>query len=83
MHIYLINLYFNLGLAGCAFIVAYGLYRYKNRGKLSASNYLMQLRVTAQGAVIGCLTLGVMKSLYDKFIKKDTPDSSWIFINSF
>lgn len=68
-------LHFNLGLAGCAFVVAYGLYRYKNRGKLSASNYLMQLRVTAQGAVIGCLTLGIMKSLYDRLTKKDTKDS--------
>lgn len=68
-------LHFNLGLAGCAFVAVYGLYRYKNRGNLSASNYLMQLRVTAQGTVIACLTLGIMKSLYDRLSKKDTPDS--------
>lgn len=35
----------------------------------------MQLRVAAQGTVIACLTLGIMKSLYDKLTKKDTSDS--------
>ncbi|GIX96403.1 HIG1 domain-containing protein [Caerostris darwini] len=55
------------GLSGFFFIAAVGIYKFKNRGKLSASNYLMQLRVTAQGAVIACLTGGVLKSLYDRY----------------
>ncbi|XP_015917879.1 HIG1 domain family member 1C [Parasteatoda tepidariorum] len=58
------------GLSGFFVIAAYGIYSFRNRGKLSASNYLMQLRVTAQGAVIGCLTIGVMKSIYDHLTKK-------------
>lgn len=65
-----------VGLTGCAIIAAYGIYKYKNRGNLSVSNYFMQLRVAAQGAVIGCLTLGVCKSLYDHFKDKGSDDST-------
>ncbi|GFT43700.1 HIG1 domain-containing protein [Nephila pilipes] len=57
------------GLSSFFIIAAYGIYKFKNRGNLSASNYLMQLRVTAQGAVITCLTVGVVKSLYDRYNK--------------
>ncbi|KAF8783338.1 HIG1 domain family member 1C-like [Argiope bruennichi] len=58
------------GLSSFFIIAGYGIYKFRNRGKLSASNYLMQLRVTAQGAVITCLTVGVLKSLYDRFNRK-------------
>ncbi|XP_035234019.1 HIG1 domain family member 1C-like isoform X2 [Stegodyphus dumicola] len=59
-----------IGLTGCFFVATYGIYKFRHRGKLSASNYLMQLRVMAQGTVIGCLTLGIMKSIYDKVASK-------------
>ncbi|XP_054716350.1 HIG1 domain family member 1A, mitochondrial-like [Uloborus diversus] len=59
-----------VGLGGCLLVAIVGAYRYKHRGKLSTSNYLMQLRVTAQGTAIGCLTIGVLKSIYDQLQKK-------------
>ncbi|GFR19488.1 HIG1 domain-containing protein [Trichonephila clavata] len=59
------------GLSSFFIIAAVGIYKFRNRGKLSASNYFMQLRVTAQGAVITCLTVGVLKSLYDRYNKDD------------
>ncbi|KAG8186170.1 hypothetical protein JTE90_011994 [Oedothorax gibbosus] len=58
------------GLSSFFVIAGYGIYKFRDR-KLSASNYLMQLRVTAQGAVIGCLTLGILKSLYDRYKRSD------------
>ncbi|KFM62148.1 hypothetical protein X975_06173, partial [Stegodyphus mimosarum] len=59
-----------IGLTGCFLVATYGIYKFRQRGKLSASNYLMQLRVMAQGTVIGCLTLGIVKSIYDKVASK-------------
>ena len=45
------------GLAGCVGAVAYGIAKYKNRGTMSTSVYLMKFRVVAQS--MGVLTLGV------------------------
>lgn len=59
------------GLSGCTLACIYGAYRFKRRGHLSISNYLMQLRVAAQGTVITCLTLGVVYSLFQRFTKKE------------
>uniref|UniRef100_A0A2I9LP35 HIG1 domain family protein n=1 Tax=Centruroides hentzi TaxID=88313 RepID=A0A2I9LP35_9SCOR len=55
-----------IGLAGCTLACLYGIYNYRRRGKMTTSIYLMQLRVTAQGTVVACLTLGALYSIYQK-----------------
>lgn len=45
-------------MAGFAAIVAYGLYKLKNRGNTKMSIHLIHMRVAAQGFVVGALTLG-------------------------
>jgi len=50
----------------------YGAYKYKHRGNMSTSVFLMQLRVGAQGTVVACLTAGIAYALYkDYFMKPD------------
>ncbi|KAL3275387.1 hypothetical protein HHI36_020151 [Cryptolaemus montrouzieri] len=52
--------------------VAYGAYMFKNKGKMSTSVYLMHLRVGAQGAAVGALTLGLVYTMFKQhFLKKD------------
>ena len=41
---------------------------YKNRGQMSTSVYLMQLRVTAQSAVVIALLGGVTYSLITQYV---------------
>ncbi|MBZ3884394.1 HIG1 domain family member 1A, mitochondrial [Sciurus carolinensis] len=53
-----------VGMAGFAAIVAYGLYKLKNRGNTKMSIHLIHMRVAAQGFVVGAMTL-----VYD-FIKE-------------
>lgn len=62
------------GMAGFFGMVAYGAYNYKNRGKMTTSIYLMQLRVAAQGTVVGALCLGLIYSMANRyyFNKKDS-----------
>ena len=38
---------------------AYGAYKFQHRGKMSTSVFLMQLRVAAQGTVVGSLAIGL------------------------
>ncbi|CAO2633117.1 HIG1 domain family member 1A, mitochondrial [Lemmus lemmus] len=45
-------------MAGFAAIVAYGLYKLKNRGNTKMSIHLIHMRVAAQGFVVGAMTLG-------------------------
>lgn len=65
-------------MAGFFGVAALGLYNYKNRGKVSTSVYLMQLRVAAQGTVVGAMCLGLIYSMANKyyFNKKPNTDSS-------
>lgn len=53
--------------------VGYGVYAFKNKGKMSTSVYLMHLRVGAQGAAVGSLTLGLLYTMINQHIlhKKD------------
>lgn len=53
--------------------VGYGAYAYKNKGKMSTSVYLMHLRVGAQGAAVGCLSLGLLYTMINQHMlhKKD------------
>ncbi|KAH9368934.1 hypothetical protein HPB48_007072 [Haemaphysalis longicornis] len=55
-------------LSGCVFACAYGAYLFRRRGTTNPSLFLMQLRVTAQGTVIGCLMLGVSYSLVQRLM---------------
>lgn len=49
-----------LGIAGCLIACGIGAYRYKHRGAMSTSVFLMQLRVAAQGTVVATLTGGLI-----------------------
>ncbi|XP_031635883.1 HIG1 domain family member 1A, mitochondrial-like [Contarinia nasturtii] len=61
-----------IGIAGFLGVAALGAYNYKNRGKVTTSVYLMQLRVAAQGTVVGALCLGLIYSMTNRYLlKKD------------
>ncbi|XP_055533653.1 HIG1 domain family member 1A, mitochondrial-like isoform X2 [Wyeomyia smithii] len=62
-----------IGLAGLAAVCGIGIYKYKTRGSMSTSVFLMQLRVAAQGTVVGALTLGLAYTMANEYLfkKKD------------
>lgn len=60
-----------IGLAGMVAACVYGYRNFKKRGAMSTSVYLMQLRVAAQGTVVGALTLGLAYSLVKEHILKE------------
>ncbi|XP_030373784.1 HIG1 domain family member 1C [Scaptodrosophila lebanonensis] len=65
-----------IGIAGFVAAGLIGAYKYKHRGTMSTSVFLMQLRVAAQSAVVGTLTLGLAYTMakeyiFDKQPKKD------------
>ncbi|KAG5900666.1 hypothetical protein JTB14_005933 [Gonioctena quinquepunctata] len=62
--------FFPIAIGLCLGIVGYGAYAYKNRGKMSTSVYLMHLRVGAQGAAVGSLTLGLLYSMINKHMSQ-------------
>ncbi|XP_055904110.1 HIG1 domain family member 1A, mitochondrial isoform X2 [Eupeodes corollae] len=65
-----------IGLAGFVAAGAWGAYTYKNRGTMSTSVFLMQLRVAAQGTVVGALTIGLAYAMAKEYLfdkKKDFP----------
>lgn len=62
------------GLIGLACVCGMGAYKYKYRGGMSTSVFLMQLRVAAQGTVVGALSLGLAYTMANKFLFK-TNDS--------
>ncbi|KAJ8922331.1 hypothetical protein NQ315_004274 [Exocentrus adspersus] len=64
---------FPIAIGVCSAAVLYGVYAFKNRGKMSTSVYLMHLRVGAQGAAVGSLTLGLIYTMVNQYIlnKKD------------
>ncbi|CAH1407844.1 unnamed protein product [Nezara viridula] len=64
------NPFMPLGIVGLIMACGFGAYQFKNRGKMSTSVYLMQLRVGAQSAVVGTLTLGVAYTLIKENILK-------------
>ncbi|CAH1961933.1 unnamed protein product [Acanthoscelides obtectus] len=65
---------FPIAIGVCTAAVAYGAYAYKNRGKMSTSVYLMHLRVGAQGAAVGSLTLGLMYTMINKYVLGNKPE---------
>ncbi|XP_054991259.1 HIG1 domain family member 1A, mitochondrial isoform X2 [Sorex araneus] len=62
-----------IGMAGFAAIVAYGLYKLKNRGNTKMSVHLIHMRVAAQGFVVGAMTLGMGYSMYQEYWVKRKP----------
>jgi CTP-dependent riboflavin kinase len=48
--------------------LGYSAYKYKNRGAMSTSVYLMQTRVVAQGTVVSCLGLGMIYTMLDNYV---------------
>ncbi|KAG5679187.1 hypothetical protein PVAND_008775 [Polypedilum vanderplanki] len=57
-----------VGIAGL--IVACGIsgYKFKQRGEMSTSVFLMQTRVAAQGTVVSCLTIGLLYNMFQKHV---------------
>ncbi|XP_063706921.1 HIG1 domain family member 1A, mitochondrial [Culicoides brevitarsis] len=60
------------GLVGLATALGIGAYKYKNRGTMSTSVFLMQLRVAAQGTVVACLTAGIGYQLANEYFLKSS-----------
>nr|XP_034841416.1 HIG1 domain family member 1A, mitochondrial-like isoform X2 [Maniola hyperantus] len=60
-----------IGILGLIGVCGYGAYKFKSRGKMSTSVFLMQLRVAAQGTVVAALTVGVAYSLSQRFLHKE------------
>lgn len=52
--------------------VSYGAYKYRSKGKMSTSIFLMQLRVGAQGLAVGTLMVGLIYTM----VKEHWPQSS-------
>lgn len=65
-----------VGLAGFVAAAAIGAYKYKTRGNMSTSVFLMQLRVAAQGTVVACLTAGLGYTMYNQYIVKGTKEDT-------
>jgi hypothetical protein len=66
--------YMPIGIGAALGGVLYGIYKYKNRGGMSTSLYLIQMRVAAQSAVVGALTCGVLYTIFrDHVFKKEQP----------
>ncbi|XP_054889819.1 HIG1 domain family member 1A, mitochondrial [Poeciliopsis prolifica] len=63
------NPFVPLGLAGFVGIVARQLYKMKNRGDTKMSVHLIHMRVAAQGFVVGAMTVGVLYSMYNDYIR--------------
>lgn len=57
-------------IGALAVAVGYGAYKFRSKGKMSTSVFLMQLRVGAQGIAVGALTLGLLYSMYNEHVLK-------------
>ncbi|KAK7092490.1 HIG1 domain family member 1A, mitochondrial-like [Littorina saxatilis] len=67
-----------VGVTGLIGAVTYGVWQYRNRGKMSTSVYIMRFRVIAQGMVVGAITIGmgisVSSKLWDRYFgSSDSP----------
>lgn len=62
-----------LGIAGFVAAGLIGAYKYRHRGTMSTSVFLMQLRVAAQGTVVGCLTVGLGYQMAKEYIFDKQP----------
>lgn len=62
-------------MAGFLGVVAFGAYNYRNRGTMATSMYLMQLRVAAQGTVVGTLSIGLLYQIYKRLEHRWYPEN--------
>ncbi|XP_017053977.1 HIG1 domain family member 1A, mitochondrial-like [Drosophila ficusphila] len=62
-----------VGIAGFVAAGLVGAYKYRNRGSMSTSVFLMQLRVAAQGTVVGCLTAGLAYTMAKEYLLHEDP----------
>lgn len=70
-YIFLLKTPFFSAIGVLSVAVAYGVYMFKNKGKMSTSVYLMHLRVGAQGAAVASLTAGLIYTMInDRILKK-------------
>lgn len=63
-----------LGLAGLVGALGIMGYRFKHRGSMSTSVFLMQTRVVAQGTVVSCLTVGLAYQMFNKWVLHNGED---------
>lgn len=59
---------FVLGFATLVAACAVGAYKFKQRGKMPVSLYLLQFRVLAQSSVIGCITIGMAYHMFNEHV---------------
>lgn len=57
-----------VGVVGFLAACGIGAYKYNRRGTMSTSVFLMQLRVAAQGTVVGALTLGLAYKMFNDYV---------------
>lgn len=60
--------HFILGIGGLVLACGFAAYKFKHRGQMSTSVFLMQTRVAAQGTVVSALTLGLLYSMFQKHV---------------
>lgn len=63
-------LLFLVGMCGFVIVGLIGAYKYKHRGDMKTSVFLMQLRVAAQGTAVGFLTLGLAYNMFNEYFLK-------------
>jgi mitochondrial fission protein ELM1 len=57
-----------IGIGGLVLACGFAAYKFKHRGTMSTSVFLMQTRVAAQGTVVSALTLGLLYSMFQKHV---------------
>ncbi|XP_055629661.1 HIG1 domain family member 1A, mitochondrial-like [Toxorhynchites rutilus septentrionalis] len=57
-----------IGLAGLAIVCGIGVYKFRNRGLIPSSVYLMQLRVAAQGTMVAALMVGLGGTMVNEYL---------------
>ncbi|KAF7996309.1 hypothetical protein HCN44_001941 [Aphidius gifuensis] len=70
------NPFLAIGMTGFLVTAAVGAYKYKSRPKgMSTGLFLVQLRVAAQTAVIGTLTVGMAWGMFQEYVLKKKPET--------
>ena len=62
-----------IGIVGACSMLAYGAYKFRHKGEMSTSMYLMHLRVQTQSMVVGAITMGITYSLIKDYWNKTHP----------
>jgi len=70
LSIYEICISFHIGVVSLVGICGYGAYGFRNK-KISTPMYLIHLRVAAQGTAIGCLMIGMVTKMVQKYVLKE------------